>query len=267
MQVNKVDSSFKFEQSLINCCYIVSYGFDTSYVDENGNVQVKKVTKYNVMKPTGTLVCDPWFDVYRVNDEGEVIFGVEKSVADYERTLSLYNLEEIGPKLVPTEHGHMLIEGTSLEDTVKDLYKYSYGFINKEGNKVIEPIHDNLEFASENTCIATRIDNLLSFGYFDTLDGHQITPIRFSQAHDFYDGLARVKYRHKYAFVDRNKIMTDPSVAEQYGIAPMVGAVSNFVDGKAKVVVGNRFTHYIDREGKVTNPPYVMRKKKNSEVI
>ena len=61
--------------------------------------------------------------------------------------------------------------------------------------------------------------------------------------------------------------MTDPSVVEQYGIAPMVGAASNFVDGKAKVVVGNRFTHYIDREGKVTNPPYVMRKKKNSVVI
>lgn len=261
MQVNKVDGSFKFEESLVNCCYIVSYGFDTSYVDENGNVQVKKVTKYNVMKPTGSLVCDNWFDTYRVSDEGEVIFGVLKNVTDYERTLSLYNLEEIGPKLVPTETGRMLVGGPSLEETVKELYKYSYGFINKSGNVVIQPIHDNIEFGSDNTCIVSRIDTLISYGYFDSEDGHQIAPIAFSQAHDFYDGLARVKYRHKYAFIDRNKVMTDASDASQYGIAPMVGAVGNFVDGKAKVVVGNRFTHYIDKNGLVTSPPYVMRKK------
>lgn len=267
MELKKVDGTFNFCESLINGCHVISCGQDSSYIDEKGNVRKKKVVKYNVMKPNGSLVCDIWFDTYKTSPEGEVIFGYEKTASEYERILHLYDLEKVGAKIVPTTTGKMLVNGPSLEEVVADIYKYSYGFINKEGNLVIEPVHDFIEFSTEDSCIVTRVDVLIRYGYFDTVDGHQIAPIKFSKANDFAEGLARVRYMNKYAFIDRNKVMEDTKDNSQYGIPPMDGAVGNFVDGKARVVIGNISTHYIDREGKPTTPPHSMVKRNRNSLF
>lgn len=255
----KEDSSFNFEESLLNGNHIISFKVDKPYIDEKGNLQNKKVKKFNLMKSSGLVVCDRWFDVYRTSPTGEVIVGYEKTVEDYERTLGNYDLESIGPKLVPTEHGRMLIEGKSLEETVDQACKYSYGLINKDGNFVVAPIHDYIDFSTEDTCIVGRINHGVKYGYFDTIDGHQITPIAFYKANKFFCGLAIVKGLSRYRVVSREKVMTDYKDEEQYAFPKEFDCIFDYVDGKAQVRFGGS-VYYIGTDGQIVSTSFVKRK-------
>lgn len=256
----KIDGSFSFEETLSNGNFIVSYKSNKAYIDEKGNIQNKRVKKYNYMNSNGIVICDRWFDVYKTNSFGEVIVGYEKTVEDFERTLSNYDLESIGPKLVPTEHGHMLMEGKSLEETVDESYKYSYGLINKDGDFVIVPIHDFIDFGTEDTCIVGRINHGIKYGYFDTIDGHQITPIAFYKANNFSNGLAIVKGISRYRVVSREKVMTDYKNEEQYAFPKEFDCIFDYVDGKAKVIFGTS-TYYIDTTGQIDSTSFVKKKR------
>ena len=166
-----------------------------SSIVENSNSKLK----YNYYESvTGKFLVDDWFDVYKINREGEVIVGREKTYSELKKIIEMFKVS----------HDERLLSN----------FPYNYGCISKEGKLSIPIIYDSLEFANESACIGTIVNDNISKGYIDILKGEQITPIVFDLCEPFIDGKALVKFRYEdeERYISRDKIMIDPLNGEEY---------------------------------------------------
>ncbi len=229
----------------------------------------KKITKYaigdkdeivNTLDQNGEMTDILFFDNYKLNEMGDIIIGIKKDGDEYyKRVLSRFDLSDTevqvtevpgGPfNLGPYEKSYYEYEMPTkkIEDIIPKSYSFNYGLINRNGILVIYPVYDEIHFGTENTCILGVLNSLayLKYGYNDLISGRPITPICFYEAKDFCNERALVKYNHKYGYVDRNKVMTNPNNLNEYAenLAPKFWGATSFLDGIATVIIskGNHF--------------------------
>jgi hypothetical protein len=160
------------------------------------------------------------------------------------------------------------------------------GFIDREGNVIIQPQFEGVDFSSEFSEGLLAVKNGNKYGYIDESGKIAINP-QFDEAYGFSDGLAAVKIGKKYGFIDKTgKIVINPQFEGSYPFPyplPFIEGLSSIsIDGKSgaidktgKLVVNNQFESpiifledlapakvdkkfgYIDKTGKiVVNPQF-----------
>lgn len=204
---------FKILDSIGNYGYIIEKIITEKTIDKNGNVSKKTKKVFNILRYNNEIVCDRWFDVYTVDQEGNCIIGYTRSYRDYEK---LRNMS-----------GYTYASGLLYQK-----YIYIYGAINRVGNLSVEPIYDSLSFNNEDTFIA---ESNKKFGYLSIANGEHITPIIFDEARCFSEGLACICYHHQYGYINRNNIITNPDNNHQYAISPQYEWAQDFKKGYAQV--------------------------------
>lgn len=130
-------------------------------------VIVEENKKFNIELNDGTLLCEEWFDTYKIDEDSpRVIFG--------------YKVDE--------------------QDTFPA--KFKYGGTSKNGKLTVMPIYDFLAFNNEDTYTAFEGDKE---GYVDSNYGCEITPIIFNYTGRFDNGKAYVQYNKFEGFIIKNK--------------------------------------------------------------
>lgn len=229
----------------------------------------REVVKYTLVRDNdlvaikdinGDMTGIQFFDTYKVGPNGEVIVGVSKPGLEYyKKVLSKFDIREAqvqvkevpgGPfNIGPYAKQYFEYSGPykEIEEIVPSGIGFDYGLINADGVMVIYPSYDSMQFSGEDTC---RVGSLWiageqKYGFNDVKTGKPITPVCFKIAHGFVSGRALVEYDGKagcrMGYLDRNKVMTDPSDFSQYanGLAPRYFAGSHPFDsnGRAQVVL------------------------------
>ena len=113
----------------------------------------------------------------------------------------------------------------------------SFGFVDAEGNVVLEPRWSGARFFSEGLA-ATRDGE--KWGFIDAT-GRQIIPARYEAAGDFSEGLVRVKRDGHWGFID---------AAENEVLAFVLDGAGDFHGGVANVCRSNRWW-FVDRQGEL----------------
>ena len=144
---------------------------------------------------------------------------------------------------------------------------------------VIYPSYDSMKFSGENTCRVGKlwVSGTQKYGFNDIRTGSPITPVCFKVARDFvheralieYDGRAGVRI----GYLDRNKVMTDPSDFSQYAneLSPrfFLGSGSFDNEGRASVVLSeaNLYSRalnaVVDTDGKIVEYAHNKQLRKN----
>lgn len=231
--------------------------------------EIKKIIKFTIadengivpiLDTDGELTGIQFFDNYALNEFGDIIIGIQKEVEEYlSRILSKYDLSETGVQVTEAPGGPFNIgpyakpyyeyewPTKKLEDIVPQSYSFNYGVINRDGLLSIYPTYDYMRFGNENTCIVGLLTTGLKCGYNDLTSGSAITPVCFNEAMDFSEGRARILYKNRYGYLDRNKVMNNPENHDEYAenLAPQFFKATEFENGTAMVVInkGNHFNN------------------------
>lgn len=192
---------------------IVSRTVSKPCINEEGNIDKENYKVYNVLLKNGEFASEEWFDVYDYDREGNCIVGFKRTYEECERL-----------KKIP--------DYIDEDEELLDIYNYIYGAINKEGQMVVKPIYDRLTYNNEDSYTAYHNGKL---GYVSSTDGEQITPIIFTHAQPFFEGLAAVEYKGKMGYVSRNKKMKDPDEKSEYAIEPKYDFACDFCGGRAEI--------------------------------
>ena len=180
---------------------------------------------------------EPRFDdAYECLGDEKVDFYIVKSKDEY---YAIYaNGEQ--KKLPPICHGICFENGLG-QISVDG----KYGFVDLDGNIVIEPKYVNVHFPYEGLIAVTETWEE-GVGFLD-MQGNEVIPPKFRTSISFNEGLAGVmvktKKGYKWGFIDKKGEMV---------IKPKYSYVSGFHNGFAEVRIGNRAA-YINKQGKETN--------------
>ena len=159
---------------------IVSVDMPITYINEDGILDFHEQTMYNIVSYNGGYIMHEWFYKYKVNENKQCIVAYLKKPDDVARTVK----EE---------------KASTVMGKVNESYKYSYGALDKYGNMVIQPLFDGMEFGGDETFICEYKGK---YGYLDSY-GRQLTPIKYSRAYKFNEGVARVKtWRNQTGYID-----------------------------------------------------------------
>ena len=129
-------------------------------------VIVEENKKFNVRLNNNELLCEEWFDTYKLDDKEErLVFGYRN-------------------------------------DDEKNLYGYIFGATDKFGKIILKQNYDMILFNEEDVYTVYKGEKS---GYIDSRLGSEITPIIFSYAGRFKDGKAYVEYNHMSGYISRNE--------------------------------------------------------------
>lgn len=114
-----------------------------------------------------------------------------------------------------------------------------YGYLDKDGNIVIDFIYDGAyDFSEEFARVYKTINNRDLYGFIDKY-GNEIVPLKYEYAICFSEGLAVVRLNRRFGYVDNsNKIIIDIQFDD----------ANSFNNGKAKVKKGTK-NYYINLKG------------------
>lgn len=119
-----------------------------------------------------------------------------------------------------------------------------YGFKNWNGDIIIPPAYDNIQYFSENLA-SVQCENR-KWGFIDSTGKTVIEPI-YDDAGSFLDGLAPVKWKGKWGFINRdNNFVVQPIFDE----VADYNTPSRFWGGRARMMYQNKMC-YIDKQGKI----------------
>jgi|SRR5690554_2225375 len=116
-----------------------------------------------------------------------------------------------------------------------------YGYLDRQGNVVIDYIYDGAyDFSEEFARVYKTINNQDIYGFIDKY-GNEIIPLEYEYSICFSEGLAVVRLNKKFGYIDySNKVVIDIQFND----------ANSFKNGKAKVKKGSKF-YYINLKGEV----------------
>lgn len=115
------------------------------------------------------------------------------------------------------------------------------GFINRQGQFIVEPQFENTGFFQEGF---VNVKSNGKWGYLNR-EGQLVIPMQYEYAYMFVNGMAAVKLNGKYGFINQRN---------EFLIQPVFDSASNFSEGLACVKIGGK-TGYIDTNGDFVVPP------------
>ena len=164
---------------------------------------VKKEGKWGTINRRFKTLIEPLYDSLAyadaVWDRNTVQFRATKDSLDvlltYEKQRKYYFFDTTGTYL----YSHVLDTCNSFKGGMARVrMDEKWGFINKEGEMVIEP---QFERASDFREGLARVRKGMRWGYINT-KGEFVVPPKYYRADDFEHGLARVRTRSRYGFID-----------------------------------------------------------------
>ncbi|MEP6900989.1 MAG: WG repeat-containing protein [Actinomycetota bacterium] len=204
---------------------------------------------------TGKMVIQPQF-----NEPGssDIDFLMNPERFGFSDGVAVAKLKEGGKQVVIDKTGQILFtapEGYTLYNKFSEgLVKFStspggyyspYGFMDKTGKVVLDPIHSNAGSFHDGLASVELPTFPTTYGFIDKTGKKVIEG--FDQVFDFSEGLAAVKKGDKWGFIDKNG---------QTIIEPQYYEVGSFSDGWSWIRA-EAFEHkyfYIDKTGKSALP-------------
>ena len=172
---------------------------------------ITRIGKWGFISKLGQTVIEPQFDSVGDENRSESFFsdGRHESYGEYDSDFN--------------------------EGFIRVMKEHKWGFVDKNGQIVIEPQYVNAGDFSEGLARVKRDENWF---YVDE-KGQLICSGNFEEAQDFQDGLARVKINGLWGLIDKNnKIITMPQFE---GIGP-------FREGLA-LILKNGKVGYVNTKG------------------
>ncbi len=238
-----------------------------------GHAAVKKGRKWGLIDANGATVFPIQYKAIGNVKEGLV----------WVKSKRLYNFKTI-------EH-QLAFEGNfdGAEDFQEGLARIKigkhFGLIDKDGQVILKPKdYISIEPYDTHGLAIARMDNKKKSYVLINKLGEKITTKKFQEIYQFHEGLAAVKYRNHYGFIDVNgNIMIEPDFDDvgqfsegrakvrknnKWGfintngtivIKPIYSKAQAFQNGLAVVYQGNQKTGLIDSIGKVVVPTVVNR--------
>ena len=170
---------------------------------------VIKNGKYGVIDKTGKQIVPYKYDYISEFCDGAALVGIEGKFGFINE-----NGEEIVPlKYVNGDDNCYFSDGLAMVVTKPEEDIWKYGYVNKSGKEVIEPIYDEARRFQEGLAVVKKDD---MYGYIDT-NGKEVIPFLYDTANDFVDGIAVVSTDSKYQIIDnKGKAITKP-IYDYYG--------------------------------------------------
>ncbi len=115
-----------------------------------------------------------------------------------------------------------------------------YGYIDGDGNIVVEPKYERSENFNEGLAVVKFSEENDSWGYINR-NGEVVIEPKFEWAAYFHEGLAAVQYKGKYGYIDKSG---------NFVIEPQFDLALDFSEGYAKVFIDGKEV-FINRKGEV----------------
>lgn len=148
-------------------------------------------------------------------------------------------IDKTGHEIIPLKYNR----AGSFSESMAKVCAGKCGFIDKNGTEVIPlKYYDVGTFSEGLACVTLSVEKMKEIsGYIDK-NGNEVIPLKFDGlGSKFSEGLARIKIRNKFGFIDRTgKIV----------IQPLYGDAGNFSEGLAWVKLKDKYG-FIDRTGKI----------------
>lgn len=178
----------------------------------------EKGGKYGYINRTGDYAIEPRFDIARDFSEGLARAGMGPvSVETPRGFINCYGEYVIQPELVgidASDNRADFFEGKALfaqKEWQGDYLNITYGFIDKTGAIVIEPIYHFADHFSEGFA-TVNVDG--KWGYIDSVGNIFIEP-QYEEAGIFSEGLAAVRVGEKWGYIDKNgNVIIEPQYAD-----------------------------------------------------
>ncbi len=149
-----------------------------------------------------------------------------------------YYIDKTGQKAIDRDGGDFS-EGMAFFE-VKDKYFGSkYGFIDTNGNTVIQPKFRHAEFFYEGLC-AVEDSDTYKWGFIDKKGKYVVKP-QFDEVERFSEGLAQIKINDKWGYINKKGKIVIPAKFD---------AVGDFENGIVAVEIDDEWNYYIDKSGK-----------------
>lgn len=256
--------------------WIVEPKFDEAYPFSDNMAKIQSDGKYGFIDTKGALVIEPKFDdarnfhdglaAVKINDKWGFIDkkGTYAIEPKYNKTDDFKEGEAY--VLTNRDEGIALIDGRgSILFGPKKISRYfaegfavckkddKYGFVDKSGTWVIQPIFEWAGSFSEGMAKVTFNDK---YGYINTCGELVIEP-QFEKAWNFKDGIALVMPNDKYGYINPyGEFVIEPQFEDPKFENPLQKKAWNFQDGMAIAKSDNKFG-WIDKNGAwVINPRF-----------
>jgi len=241
--------------------------FETAASFREGMACVQQQRKHGFINAEGEFVIPPLFGYADDFSEGLAIVYISDHQWEYNHQGKYIDKTGMVVLSPPTK---MSFEGrdydcafSSFEEglarfriTDYDTDEIRYGFINKSGETVIEPVVFHAEpFSQGLASVLVELDLQTTYvGWWTYMnkEGQIVIPLRFEFASSFSEGLAAVQLNSKFGFINLNG---------DIAIHPQFKQVYPFYGGFAAVQVDNKQTYskpkwgFVNREGSIVIAP------------
>ena len=186
--------------------------------------------KYGYIDKAGNIIVEPEYDVAEAFSEGLACVGYRIKKEDADEEIAERQGWRFDLNFLPPLFGEV-------KDSV-----YLYGFINTQGEVVVEPQFDSADAFSEGL---SKIEIGSKFGYINRSGEIVIEPQFDCRAGDFSEGFAVVCLNERYIFIDKQGEAAFPEQFDNTG---------RFSEGLAPVEIGDKWG-YIDSTGQMVIKP------------
>lgn len=229
----------------------------------DGIATIAKDGKYGIVNNSGEYIVEPIYDYIAEFHDGMCAFFIQ-DISNGVKIGYFNNKGEVAIEPIPADL--QLDSGYSYDYNFHNglaMYRqpqsYKYGFIDKSGNFVIEPVY---EWAGAFNGKLAPVTKGNKFGYINTL-GTLVIPYKYVFAEVFSDGLAAVYNGISWGYIDETGSYVIPSQFGSYEGHDGEDVANPFIDGYAAVYLGKGQAYrsdvykgqfaLIDKTGKILN--------------
>ncbi len=229
----------------------------------DGIATIAKDGKYGLVNKLGEYIVEPIYDYIAEFHEGMCAFFIQ-DISNGVKIGYFNNKGEVAIEPIPADL--QLNSGYSYDYNFYNglaMYRqpqtYKYGFIDKSGNFVIEPVYEWAGAFNDKLAPVTKGDK---FGYINTL-GTLVIPYKYVFAEVFSDGLAAVYNGTSWGYIDETGNYVIPSQFGSFEGHDGEEVANPFIDGYAAVYLGKGQAYrsdvykgqfaLIDKTGKILN--------------
>lgn len=261
--LKQIDSSSENHENSKKTLTPKSGGFRSGFVDEDGNfiIEPKLVDPANFSEGLASYYHSDDLDegCGYIDEDGNMAFkNVFAEAGEFSEEVAMVWPDRDDPRGFIDKHGKWLIkpderfwDGYNAESKfiegialVFDSDKKLWGWINKKGEYVIDPIYEEADNLSEGLALVKEKD--AKYGFINKTGKYVLKP-QFEEAKSFQEGVAPVNIKGKWGYIDHNgKTVIEPQFKE----------AEKFTGGLA-IVKENKKYGLIDKKGDyVASPVY-----------
>jgi len=260
VEVQNPDYTYSYKDQKGN---IIINNVSQRLIFDNGVATIEQNGKFGIIDNTGKYLIEPVYDYMSNFQDGMCAFFIDDLNGNVK--IGYYNTKaEIAIEPRPADvkqnsgytYDYNFYNGIAM---YRHPETYKYGFIDKNGDFIVEPIYEWAEPFKGNLAPVTKGDK---YGYINK-KGDLILPYKYVFADAFSDGLAAVYNGSTWGYIDETGHYVIPSKFGSYEGHDGEEIANPFINGSAAVYLGKGQTYrsdvhkgqfaLIDKTGKIIN--------------